>query len=492
MRFYRLKLNYLLTVAVALLAFSAAAQQRVVPESRPQVMLSYAPLVQRTAPAVVNIYTSKKVQVKTSPFLSDPIFNRFFGGSSLLDGFFGQSQGLLRQRERVVNSLGSGVIISPDGLVLTNLHVVKGSDAVRIVLSDDQEQAATLVLADEKTDLALLQMDLAEYDGELPYIPMTQQDDLQVGDIVLAIGNPFGVGQTVTSGIVSALARSSVGIADYEFFIQTDAAINPGNSGGALINMRGELVGVNTAIFTRGGGSNGIGFATPAIMARVIVAGYQKGNAVKRADGTLRIIRPWLGAATQNMTRELAESMGLKRISGVLVQDIYPKSSAEKAGLQRGDVLVAVDGHPVRDEQSLKFRMATTLLNRPVKMDFLRNGTPRSVTLVTEPAAEYPPRDIRHLKGQHVLDGAVVANLSPALAEELGHERTQGVVVLALEKGLAMRFLKEGDVILAINNHAVKESEELETLAAALPPHQTPLQVVILRGDQQVTLNVGL
>src|SRR4051812_14633359 len=273
----------------------AAAQDRRVPASAADVKLSYAPIVQRVQPAVVNVYAAKTVQNR-NPLLDDPVFRRFFGVPG-------------QQPEQMQRSLGSGVMVDPSGLVVTNNHVIEGADQVKVSLADKREFEAEIVLKDSRTDLAVLR--LKDGKEKFPTLDFANSDELMVGDVVLAIGNPFGVGQTVTHGIISALARTQVGITDYQFFIQTDAAINPGNSGGALVDMTGKLVGINTAIFSRSGGSQGIGFAIPANMVRVVVASAKSGGkAVKR---------PWLGARLQTVTPEIAETLGLKLPNGALV-----------------------------------------------------------------------------------------------------------------------------------------------------------------------------
>src|SRR6478752_9659108 len=310
-------------VALAGTVDRAAAQDRRVPASPSDIRLSYAPIVQRVQPAVVNVYAAKVVQNR-NPLLDDPIFRRFFGVPG-------------QQQEQVQRSLGSGVIVDASGLVVTNVHVIEGADQVKVSLSDKREFEAEIVLKDPRTDLAVLR--LKDTKEKFPTLDFTNSDELMVGDVVLAIGNPFGVGQTVTHGIISALARTQVGITDYQFFIQTDAPINPGNSGGALVDMNGKLAGINTAIFSRSGGSQGIGFAIPANMVRVVVASAKSGGkAVKR---------PWLGAKLQAVTPEIAEGLGLKRPAGALVASVAPKSPAARAGLKTGDLLVAVDGQPV-------------------------------------------------------------------------------------------------------------------------------------------------
>ena len=296
----------------------AAAQDttREVPDSRAEVMLSFAPVVKKAAPAVVNVLTKKKVtqQRPLSSLLDDPFFRRFFG-----DGFGDQ-----KRRERDQSSLGSGVIVGAEGLIVTNEHVIKGASEIKVVLADRREFEAEVVLTDERTDLAVLLVDPGG--AELPILEMRDSDDVEVGDLVLAVGNPFGVGQTVTSGIVSALARTQVGITDFSFFIQTDAAINPGNSGGALVTMDGRLIGINTAIYSRSGGSVGIGFAIPANMVRTVVESARSGHA---------LVRAWAGIAGQDLTSELAEGLRLDRPGGVVISDVYEGGPADRACRRR-------------------------------------------------------------------------------------------------------------------------------------------------------------
>ncbi|MFN5279814.1 trypsin-like peptidase domain-containing protein, partial [Bradyrhizobium sp.] len=313
-----------------------AAQDRRVPSSQAELQLSYAPIVQRVQPAVVNVYAAKTVQNR-NPFLDDPIFRRFFGVPG-------------QQPEQMQRSLGSGVMVDGSGLVVTNNHVIEGADQVKVSLSDKREFEAEIVLKDSRTDLAVLRLKGTNKE-KFTTLDFANSDQLQVGDVVLAIGNPFGVGQTVTHGIISALARTQVGITDYQFFIQTDAAINPGNSGGALVDMTGRLAGINTAIFSRSGGSQGIGFAIPANMVRVVVASAKSGGkAVKR---------PWLGARLQAVTPEIAETLGLKLPTGALVANVAPNSPAAKAGLKLSDLIVGIDGQSIDDPNAFDYRFAT-------------------------------------------------------------------------------------------------------------------------------------
>ncbi len=323
-----------LLAAIALAGIAvASAQERRVPNAA-ELRLSYAPVVQRVAPAVVNVYAAKVIQNR-NPLFDDPIFRRFFG----VPGDGGGRQ--------IQRSLGSGVIVDPSGLIVTNVHVIEGADEVKVALADKREFEAEIVLKDKRSDLAVLRIKDAH--ERFPVLEFANSDALEVGDVVLAIGDPFGVGQTVTHGIVSALARTQVGITDYQFFIQTDAAINPGNSGGALVDLTGRLVGINTAIFSRSGGSQGIGFAIPANMVRVVVASAKGGSSA--------VQRPWLGAKLQQVTADIADSMGLKRPAGALVASVARGGPAEHAGLKAGDVIVSVDAQAGRRRQRLRLSL---------------------------------------------------------------------------------------------------------------------------------------
>src|SRR4030081_3345900 len=335
----------------------AMSQDRRVPASPTDIRLSYAPIVQRVQPAVVNVYAAKMVQNR-NPLLDDLLFGRFFGVPG-------------QQPEQMQRSLGSGVMVDPSGLVVTNNHVIEGADQVKVSLSDKREFEAEIVLKDSRTDLAVLR--LKDTKEKFPTLDFSNSDELLVGDVVLSIGNPFGVGQTVTHGIISALARTQVGITDYQFFIQTDAAINPGNSGGALVDLNGRLVGINTAIFSRSGGSQGIGFAIPVNMVRGVISSAQGGSSVVR--------RPWLGAKLQAVTREIAEGLGLKRPAGARVASVTPKSPAARAGLKTGDLVVAVDGQPVDDPNAFDYRFATKPLGGRAQICLLRGGKKVQLTV---------------------------------------------------------------------------------------------------------------
>lgn len=420
----------------------SAPVERVAPQSQAQVQLSFAPVVRQAAPAVVNVY-SRRVIAQRTPFAGDPFFERFFGP---------------QVREREVQSLGSGVIVDPSGVIVTNNHVVEGAQDLRVVLSDRREYEAELLLADERTDLAVLKI---VADGDLPALAYDEDGASEVGDLVLAIGNPFGVGQTVTSGIVSALARTDVGITDYAFFIQTDAAVNPGNSGGALVDMDGELIGVNTAIFSRSGGSNGIGFAVPVEMVRTVVAAALQ-------DG--EIIRPWLGARLQPVTNDLAQSIGLDRPRGAIVAEIWPGGPADEAGIARGDVVVAVDGVEINNEAGARFRFATRTIGETADLTVLRDGERLELTVQAQPAPGVAEGEKLDVRGRNPFQGAEVVELSPAFNEENGLDAFQtGVVIFSVNRRSPADYFgfQPGDRILAVDGADVSTLDDLEAVLDA-------------------------
>jgi Do/DeqQ family serine protease len=436
----------LLAAAIALLlpmflwAVPAGAQtQRVPPASAGDVRLSYAPIVARVAPAVVNVYAGRLVD------------NRFFGADDFFRRFFGP--GFSLPRGQMQRSLGSGVIVDPAGLVVTNFHVIDGADEIKVSLADKREFEAEVVLKDSRTDLAVLALKAGR--ERFPVIELGSSDDLQVGDVVLAIGNPFGVGQTVTHGIISALARTQVGITDYQFFIQTDAAINPGNSGGPLVDMAGRMVGINTAIFSRSGGSQGIGFAIPVDMVKIVVASARTGgSAVKR---------PWLGAKLQAITSDMVSSLGLRRPAGALVVSVSRGSPAARAGLQTRDVIVSIDGQAVDDPAAFEYRFATRPLGGTAQLGVVRNGRETRLTIALE-AAPAGPRD-EIVIGRSPLGGARVATLSPALADELQLDpSTEGVVIVEVTAGstAAAAGFRRGDVLLGINGERIRTTADVD------------------------------
>jgi len=457
-------------IVIAMAPLAAAAQERIperrVPSSVNELRLSYAPVVRRAAPAVVNVYAAKMVAVR-NPLLDDPIFRRFFAMPGAPGG----------PGDQVQRSLGSGVLVDATGLVVTNNHVIEGADQVRVSLADKREFEAEMVLKDSRSDLAVLR--IKAQNEHFPALEFADSDALEVGDVVLAIGNPFAVGQTVTHGIVSALARTEVGITDYQFFIQTDAAINPGNSGGALVDLAGKLVGINTAIFSRSGGSQGIGFAIPANMVRVVVASAKTGgSAVKR---------PWLGARLQAVTPEIAESLSLKRPAGALVVNVTPGSPAARAGLKTGDLIVAIDGQAVDDSVAFDYRFATKALGGTARLGLLRGGRETTAAIALETVPDMP-RDELLIATRSPFQGAKVSNLSPALADELRLDPSaEGVIILDIANGSpAQSFgFQPGDLVLAVNNQKIAKTRDLERATA----QQTRVwRITIRRGGQQISV----
>ncbi len=455
------------SAALVLMLRAAVAQEAPVaplppppPETKAELADSFAPVVKRVAPAVVNVYAKTIVQ---NPFAGDPFYEQFYGP----------------QQDRTQNSLGSGVIVQADGLIVTNNHVIEGADELTVVLADRREFQAKVQVADARTDIALLKIDTK---GEqLPTVTLRNSDSAEVGDLVLAIGNPFGVGQTVTMGIISAVARTNTNISDFQSFIQTDAAVNPGNSGGALVTADGELIGINTAIFSRSGGSIGIGFAIPSNMVRATIDGAGAGGKVSRA---------WLGAETQTLTQDLAQSMGLDRPQGVIVRSVYPGGPAAGAGLQAGDVVMKIDGFEVNDQQSVRYRIATAGIGKQAKLEGLRGGqwTTWTVTLAAPPDGE---RKQQTVEGRNPMQGTEVAELSPAYAEELGIEDMSGVVVLGIDRrSIARRYgFVPGDIIARVND------TDIDTIVALLTAlkagERQGWRIAVKRGSEVLTLEVS-
>lgn len=421
-------------ILVILWAPLASAETRI-PNSQAEISLGFAPLVKQAAPAVVNIYAKIVTeQRQRSPFMSDPFFDEFF-------------QGFAKPRPRVQNSLGSGVILTADGIVVSNYHVVGMATEIRVVTTDRREYNARVVLADKASDLAILQLDDA---AELPFLPLRDSDSVEVGELVLAVGNPFGVGQTVSSGIVSGLARSgSAAGGGLGYFIQTDAAINPGNSGGALIDVNGDLIGVNTRIVSRSGGSNGIGFAIPANLVREFVQ--------QSRNGAEEFMRPWAGMSGQPIDADLAASLGMDLPEGMLISDLHPASPFAKAGFAVGDVITKVDGEVVNSPPEMVFRMTVAGMGSEAEFIRVRDGTETPIKVAMKPAPDDPPADPIQFDEHTTLPGLTVARVNPVIISRMASVPLpdDGVVVLDPGPYGARAGLQAGDVIRAINGAKV-------------------------------------
>lgn len=436
--------------------------RRAPPASRSEMMQSFSPLVKATAPAVVNVYADRVVQRRSSPFAGDPFFERFFGQ-------------LGPNRTERQSSLGSGVIIESRGIVVTNNHVIAEADDIRVALTDGREFKSRILLKDERFDLAILEIEGA---GPFPTIEFGDTDAIEVGDMVLAIGNPFGVGQTVTSGIVSALARNRVGVSDFGFFIQTDAAINPGNSGGGLIDMNGRLIGINTAIFSRSGGSNGIGFAIPANLVRAVVQTAQSGGEVFE--------RPYLGATFETVTPDIADALGLARATGALVSDVARDGPARKAGLRAGDIVLGFNDQPIEHPDALGYRLATAGVGAAARLEVFGRGGRKTVTVTLEAPPADDPNDRLVLEGQTPFSGAVVSNLTPRIADQLRLPSSLRAVIIAEvpRQSLAGRYgFRPGDLIAEVNG---VEIARVDTLADVLRQGASFWRFEIIRDGRRI------
>ncbi len=432
--------------------------------SRPS--FSFSSIVASVSPAVVNIYAPRALK---APLYMGPFFRFFFG-----DGFEGP---LLKRFEQ---SLGSGVIVQPNGLMITNYHIIEDSTSINIVLSDGREFDAEIVLKDRHSDLCVLKI---KADEIFPYIKLEEPQNLQVGDVVLAIGNPFGLENTVTSGIISALERTRIGRSKYQAYIQTDAGINPGNSGGALVTIHGTLAGLCTLIFSKGGGSDAIGFAIPASKIKDVI----------EAGITQRPVRhPWTGLAVQPMTKEIAEALGLSRISGVMVGGVYEGSPADKHGIQRGDIITHINSRPIVDDYDFYGRIGSLSLNTHVALNLIRKGKKESIDLTLEAPPEIPSRQTTLIKGNNPLAGIEIENLSPAVALENDldwHEK--GVIITNVAEGTYAQDLglKEGDQLQKINTipiHTVKD------VLKAVKNKTRHWQLILKRHGKTIALNIRL
>ena len=423
------------------------ADSRVLPEDALSMKASFAPVVREAAPAVVNI-AAIGVQQYRDPFWGIP----------------GQRQ---------TGSVGSGVIVRPNGVVVTNNHVIEGMQQIRVTLNDRREFSARVVLADARSDIAVLQLEGVT--DRLPTLNIDDREEQQVGDLVLAIGNPFGVGQTVTNGIISALNRTETGISDSGSFIQTDAAINPGNSGGALVDMDGDLIGINTAIFSRSGSSSGVGFAVPATLVKRVVD--------SAVGGATAVVRPWLGVKGDSVSAEVARSLGLERPQGLVVTDVWPGGPGDRAGLREGDIITAIDGAEVNDLGGLNFRVGTREPNDTVEVGLLRNGRPETLTARVQRLPGDADIDNARVIRSGVLSGAQVLALNPALADSLGGDPfATGVIVGRVQRGSYANGigLRGGDIILAVNGRAVTSVEQLGNVSRGS-------EITIVRNGQRIS-----
>jgi Do/DeqQ family serine protease len=448
---------------ILMLAASGLSAQQV-PTSQAQIQLSFVPLVKQATPAVVNIYAKIMAEPRRTPLQRDPFFERFFR-----DPF--------AEKPRVQNSLGSGVILSADGIVVSNYHVVGMATEIRVVLNDRREFSARVLLGDRDADLAILKIEASE---DLPFLPLRGSEGVEVGELALAIGNPFGVGQTVSSGIVSGLARSGAGGGNtgLGYFIQTDAPINPGNSGGALIDMAGRLIGINTSILTRSGGSNGIGFAIPADL---VAAFVDQARAGAESFG-----RPWAGIAGQPVDADMAGPLGLDRPGGIIVSGLHPASPFLEAGLDVGDVIAAVDGQPVNTPNEMVYRMSVAGLGRTARVEILRKGQRRDVDVALIAAPDMPPRDQSALGERSLLPGLTVARANPAVIAEMNLSlEARGIVVMETGPVAPRVGLRRGDVILSGNGVEPAHPDDIEAFFAG---QVRRFELVVLRGDRRIAL----
>jgi Do/DeqQ family serine protease len=452
----------LLLGALALSGFAAVAQE--VPKSQIEIRLSFSPVVKAAAPGVANIFAKRVVQAQSSPLAADPFFSQFFGG-------FGQTM------PRVQSALGSGVILSSDGYLVTNYHVVGLATDIRAVLSDGREYDAEILIADEASDVAILKLIDA---ADLPNLSFRNSDTIEVGDLVLAIGNPFGVGQTVTSGIISSVARTGLATGNARgYYLQTDAAINPGNSGGALVDMAGQLVGINTSILTRSGGSNGIGFAIPSNLVATFLD--------QARSGGVAFQRPWAGMSGQAVDFGLAEGFGLERTQGMVISQLHIKSPFALAGLLAGDVIIKIEDLPINGPAEMLFHMSVLGLDRTVGVEFIRDGTIVVAAVEMMRAPEYPPRDHLEIDFEVPLHGLIVENINPAVVTEQGLPfDAEGVVVTDVQSFAARVGLRPGDVILAINGSLIATTADV---SAAAQENTRRWRVDVQRGGQAVSLN---
>lgn len=438
-----------------------------VPQDQVEISLGFAPVVRKAAPAVVNIYARRVVSTRASPFVGDPFFDNLFRD-------FGAP------RQRVQNSLGSGVILDAAGIIVSNYHVVGEATDIRVVLNDRREYEGRILMADQESDLAIVKLDGAE---DLPALALRNSETVEVGELVLAIGNPFGVGQTVSSGIVSGLARSGTALGNARgYFIQTDAPINPGNSGGALVDINGDLIGINTAILSRSGGSDGIGFAIPSALVAEFLAQAQAGNT--------QFARPWAGVTGQSVTADMAEPLGLDRPEGVILSDLHPTSPLRVAGVTPGDVITAVDGSEVNTPAEMIYRMSVAGLGGQAVLTRLRDGEADHVMIDLVAPPESPPRDTRHAGSRSPIPGLTLSRVNPAVIDEYGLALGSEGVVVEVPGEIGTRLgLRPGDLLLGLNGQRIESPDEALALLDAASGRAA---FQLRRGGRNVTLRFRL
>ncbi|GAA6208750.1 Do family serine endopeptidase [Cognatishimia sp. WU-CL00825] len=456
-----------IATALCLSLASIATADTQIPNSRAEIALGFAPLVKQATPAVVNIYAKRVVAVRESPFQGDPFFQNLFRE-------FGTT------RPKVQNSLGSGVILSSDGIIVSNYHVVGMATDIRVVLNDRREFTADVLLSDQANDLAILQLNSTE---EMPFLPLRDSDNVAVGELVLAIGNPFGVGQTVSSGIVSGLARSGTAAgAGQGYFIQTDAPINPGNSGGALIDVNGDLIGINTRILTRSGGSNGIGFAIPANLVAEFVQQARAGNR--------QFEKPWAGAVGQSVDADIADSLGLDRPGGIVISALHAASPYRAAGIRSGDVILSVDGQPVTNGAEMVFRMAVAGIGSVAKIGGLIDGKHQVVEVDLIAPPDSPARNQATTGRKSAIPGMVLSNINPAVVVQFGLPLlSQGVVVEDPGDIGARAGLRVGDILLEVDGRA---TPDVAAVTKALDAAKNRLSMGVQRGARRVVMRFRL
>ncbi len=443
-----------------------------VPRQIAESSKAFSEIASSLSPSVVNISTTKVIKRELMPFPEDPFFD-----------FFSPFRDFKMPKKWKEQSLGSGVIVSPDGYIITNNHVIEQADEIRVTLFDKRSFKAKVIGADNKTDIAIVKIDAES----LYAVQWADSDKLQVGEFVLAIGNPYGLSHTVTMGIISAVGRANVGIADYEDFIQTDAAINPGNSGGPLVNTKGEVVGINTAIFSRSGGYQGIGFAVPSNMTRLVMEQLlQKG----------KVTRGWLGVTIQEITPELSQKFGLKTAKGALVGDVAKGSPAEKAGLKRGDIILEFNGKKVSDVGNLRNMVAQSKVGVQIQLTIMRSGKEYNLNVTTaelpKDIAEAAPGNVPEESEFEGLSGLSVIELTREISRQLGLSRDEkGVVAVRVEPGSSVEDagLRKGDVIQEIDGKKITGIEVYNRVVADIHSGDTVL-MFINRGGKKFYMTV--